>query len=153
MWCPLTTEYSIKVASLQLCENQIILGRGLCKIVGGLSKIRNWCTFCIKLQKFHISPQILCQCFRKKSKKIQSLIKFPLEFAPWSPIFESLPSEDFPVKTGNVVVGKENLEASKFSTISQVFQIEGNLLNARRRIIVIVNYCRGFWKGWCFCRK
>ena len=70
LWCPLTTEYSIKVASLQLCENQIILGRGLCKIVGGLSKIRNWCTFCIKLQKFHISPQILCQCFRKKSKKI-----------------------------------------------------------------------------------
>ena len=38
--------------------------------------------------------------------------------------------QDFPLKTGNVVVGKENFEASKFSTISQVFQIEANLLNA-----------------------
>ena len=51
--------------------------------------------------------------------------------------------QDFPVKTGNVVVGKENFEASKFSTISQVFQIEANLLNARHRLIVIVNESHG----------
>ena len=47
--------------------------------------------------------------------------------------------QDFGVKAGNFVVGKENLEASKFSTISQVFQIEANLLNARQRLIVRVN--------------
>ena len=53
------------------------------------------------------------------------------------------------MKAGNFVVGKENFEASKFSTINQVFQIEASLLNARQRLIVRVNESHGLgaWSG------
>ena len=56
---------------------------------------------------------------------------------------------DFGVKAGNFVVGKENFEASKFSTISQVFQIEANLLDARQCLIVRINESHGLgaWPG------